>query len=62
VLILADVNPVYGMPPKSGFADALAKVPLVVSLGEPSHRHLGQGRPRAALAGIRSSRGATRPA
>ena len=32
VLILADVNPVYGMPPKSGFADALAKVPLVVSL------------------------------
>jgi molybdopterin-containing oxidoreductase family iron-sulfur binding subunit len=32
VLILTDVNPVYGMPPKSGFAEALAKVPLVVSL------------------------------
>jgi len=32
VLVLADVNPVYGMPPKSGFAEALAKVPLVVSL------------------------------
>jgi anaerobic selenocysteine-containing dehydrogenase/Fe-S-cluster-containing dehydrogenase component len=32
VLILADVNPVYGMPPKSGFAEAIAKVPLVVSL------------------------------
>lgn len=32
VLILADVNPVYGMPPKSGFAESLAKVPLVVSL------------------------------
>ncbi len=32
VLILGDVNPVYGMPPKSGFAEALAKVPLVVSL------------------------------
>ncbi len=32
VLVLADVNPVYNMPPKSGFAEALAKVPLVVSL------------------------------
>ena len=32
VLVLADVNPVYAMPPKSGFAEALAKVPLVVSL------------------------------
>jgi molybdopterin-containing oxidoreductase family iron-sulfur binding subunit len=32
VLILADVNPLYGMPPKSGFAEALAKVPMVVSL------------------------------
>ena len=37
VLILVDVNPVYGMPPKSGFVEALAKVPLVVSLaGRPS--------------------------
>jgi anaerobic selenocysteine-containing dehydrogenase/Fe-S-cluster-containing dehydrogenase component len=32
VLILVDVNPVYGMPPKSGFVEALAKVPLIVSL------------------------------
>ncbi len=32
VLILADVNPVFAMPPKSGFAEAMAKVPLVVSL------------------------------
>jgi molybdopterin-containing oxidoreductase family iron-sulfur binding subunit len=32
VLVLVDVNPVYGMPPKSGFAEALGKVPLVVSL------------------------------
>src|SRR5262245_8152710 len=32
VLILGDVNPAYTMPAKSGFAEALAKVPLVVSL------------------------------
>ena len=32
VLVLVDVNPVYAMPPKAGFAEALAKVPLVVSL------------------------------
>jgi molybdopterin-containing oxidoreductase family iron-sulfur binding subunit len=32
VLILGDVNPVYTMPPKAGFAEALAKVPMVVSL------------------------------
>ena len=32
VLVLGDVNPVFTMPPKSGFAEALAKVPLVVSL------------------------------
>jgi len=32
VLILADVNPVYAMPPKAGFVEALAKVPMVVSL------------------------------
>jgi anaerobic selenocysteine-containing dehydrogenase/Fe-S-cluster-containing dehydrogenase component len=32
VLILGDVNPVYAMPPKAGFAEALAKVPMVVSL------------------------------
>ena len=32
VLLLVDVNPVYALPPKSGFAEALAKVPLVVSL------------------------------
>ena len=32
VLILGDVNPVFTMPAKAGFAEALAKVPLVVSL------------------------------
>ena len=32
VLVLVDVNPVYAMPPKSGFVEALSKVPLVVSL------------------------------
>jgi anaerobic selenocysteine-containing dehydrogenase/Fe-S-cluster-containing dehydrogenase component len=32
VLILAGVNPVYTMPAKSGFAEALGKVPMVVSL------------------------------
>src|SRR5262245_2007184 len=32
VLILGDVNPVYAMPPKAGFVEALAKVPMVVSL------------------------------
>ena len=32
VLIVADVNPVFTLPPKSGFAEALGKVPLVVSL------------------------------
>ena len=32
VLILADGNPMFAMPAKAGFADALAKVPLVVSL------------------------------
>src|SRR5262245_596143 len=37
VLLLVDVNPVYAMPPKSGFAEALGKVPLVVALaGRPS--------------------------
>ena len=32
VLILGDVNPVFTMPAKAGFAEALGKVPLVVSL------------------------------
>src|SRR5262249_4105346 len=32
VLILADVNPVYAMPPKAGFVEALAKVPTVLSI------------------------------
>src|SRR5229473_7609540 len=37
VLVLVDVNPVYAMPPKSGFTEALAKVPLVVALaGRPT--------------------------
>ena len=32
VLVLVDVNPVYTMPPRSGFADAIGKVSLVVAL------------------------------
>ncbi len=32
VLLLADVNPVYNLPPKAGFGEALGKVALVVSL------------------------------
>jgi anaerobic selenocysteine-containing dehydrogenase/Fe-S-cluster-containing dehydrogenase component len=32
VLVLVDVNPVYNMPPKSGFVEALARVPTVVAL------------------------------
>jgi len=37
VLVLVGVNPVYNMPPKSGFADALAKVPTIVALaGRPN--------------------------
>ncbi len=32
VLVLVDVNPVYSMPPKSGFAEALGKVGMVVAL------------------------------
>ncbi|MBI4587418.1 MAG: molybdopterin-dependent oxidoreductase [Candidatus Rokubacteria bacterium] len=31
VLLLVHVNPLFALPPKSGFADALKKVPLVVS-------------------------------
>jgi len=31
-LILVDVNPVYSMPAKSGFVDALGKVPLMVAM------------------------------
>jgi molybdopterin-containing oxidoreductase family iron-sulfur binding subunit len=32
VLVLVDVNPVYNVPPKSGFVEALAKVPMVVAI------------------------------
>jgi molybdopterin-containing oxidoreductase family iron-sulfur binding subunit len=31
VLILGDVDPVFTLPPRSGFAEALTKVPMVVS-------------------------------
>jgi anaerobic selenocysteine-containing dehydrogenase/Fe-S-cluster-containing dehydrogenase component len=37
VLVLVDVNPAYNMPPKSGFADALAKVPTVIALASRSN-------------------------
>jgi hypothetical protein len=44
VLILADVNPVYAMPPKAGFAEALGKVPMVVSLAtRPTETSAGPG-------------------
>ena len=59
VLILADVNPVYGMPPKSGFVEALAKVPLVVSLASRPTDSIGQGRARSSRRCTRSSPGAT---
>jgi molybdopterin-containing oxidoreductase family iron-sulfur binding subunit len=32
VLMLAGVNPVYNLPPKTGFVEALGKVPMVVAL------------------------------
>jgi molybdopterin-containing oxidoreductase family iron-sulfur binding subunit len=32
VLVLADVNPVYTLPPRTGFTEALGRVPLVVTL------------------------------
>ncbi len=32
VLVVKDANPVFTLPPKAGFAEALAKVPFVVSL------------------------------
>jgi anaerobic selenocysteine-containing dehydrogenase len=31
-LIICDANPVYDLPPKSGFVDALQKVPFIVSM------------------------------
>src|SRR5262249_42596386 len=37
VLMVVDVNPVYTMPPKSGFAEALGKVPTIVALANRSH-------------------------
>jgi len=37
VLVLVDVNPLYTMPPKAGFANALAKVPLVVAVASRSN-------------------------
>jgi Fe-S-cluster-containing dehydrogenase component/anaerobic selenocysteine-containing dehydrogenase len=33
-LFFVDANPVYSLPPAMGFADAMAKVPLIVSLGD----------------------------
>src|SRR5437870_3914881 len=45
VLLVRDANPVYALPPKSGFADALAKVPFVVGLSS----HLDETAARAHL-------------
>ena len=42
VLLLVDVNPVYSMPAKSGFADALGKVPLVVAVASRSSETTGR--------------------
>ncbi len=36
VLVVKDANPVFTLPPKAGFAEALARVPFVVSLS--AHR------------------------
>ena len=52
VLILGDVNPVYTMPPKSGFVEALAKVPMVVSLATRPSETTVQGPRRAARAAL----------
>jgi molybdopterin-containing oxidoreductase family iron-sulfur binding subunit len=45
VLIVKDANPLYALPEKSGFAEALAKVPFVVSLSS----HLDETTARAHL-------------
>jgi molybdopterin-containing oxidoreductase family iron-sulfur binding subunit len=37
VLLLHDVNPLFTLPAAAGFAEALAKVPLVVSLSSSPH-------------------------
>jgi anaerobic selenocysteine-containing dehydrogenase/Fe-S-cluster-containing dehydrogenase component len=37
VLILVDVNPIYTMPPKSRFTEALDKVPTIVALASRSN-------------------------
>lgn len=68
VLLVHGANPVYSMPPASGFADALAKVPFVVSLQSipdetseranlvlPDHAPLeswGDAEPRPGIRGI----------
>jgi anaerobic selenocysteine-containing dehydrogenase len=68
VLLLYGSNPVYSMPPASGFNDALAKVPFVVSLASipdetseranlvlPDHASLeswGDTEPRPGIRGI----------
>ena len=41
-LIVVDVNPVYNMPPKSNFAEALGKVPMVVALASRSNETTGR--------------------
>src|SRR5262249_18186828 len=45
VLIVKDANPVFTLPARAGFADALAKVPFVVSLSS----HLDETASRAQL-------------
>ncbi|HEV8309574.1 MAG TPA: molybdopterin dinucleotide binding domain-containing protein, partial [Methylomirabilota bacterium] len=45
VLLVKDANPVFTLPTKAGFADALAKVPFVVSLSS----HLDETTARAHL-------------
>jgi molybdopterin-containing oxidoreductase family iron-sulfur binding subunit len=68
VLIVHGSNPLYSLPPASGFADALAKVPFVVSLASiadetseranlilPDHAPLeswGDAEPRAGIRGV----------
>jgi anaerobic selenocysteine-containing dehydrogenase/Fe-S-cluster-containing dehydrogenase component len=42
VLLLVGVNPAYSMPPKSGFVEALAKVPMVVAIASRSNETTAQ--------------------
>ena len=48
ILIVADANPVYGMPPKAGLRRGAGQGASRGEPRDPPHRDVGQGRPRAA--------------